>query len=285
MEDKRVLVIVPFPVGEEHLALRREQSASAGLGSGIAFDYRPVKVGGRNLISPYEWPIGETAVLEAGLAAADEGYDAVCVDTTGDTGVAALRAILDVPVVGAARASFLTAMLLGDRFSIVAMWDRWNDAYRRTLDELGIGHKLASVRDIGATPDNRSLMAGKEDAFPRLAEAARLCVDKDGADVICLGSTTMHQAHAYLKERLEVPVIDPGPLACRIVEALLGLGLSHGRRADRGPTVRVDDVLRAMTASGAGSSVRVRPPDTGAGSRRSPAVPPRSPTTRYGPSR
>ena len=255
MKDKRVLVIVPFPVGEEHLALRREQRASTDLGPGIAFDYRPVKVGGRNLISPYEWPIGETAVLEAGLAAADEGYDAVCVDTTGDTGVAALRSILDIPVIGAARASFLTAMLLGDRFSIVAMWDRWNDAYRRTIDELGIGHKLASVRDIGATPDNRGLMAGKEDAFPRLAEAARLCVDEDGADVVCLGSTTMHRAHAYLKERLEVPLIDPGPLTYKIAEALLGLGLSHGRRAYGGPTTRVDDTLRAMIVSGADTSI------------------------------
>lgn len=251
MKDKRVLVIAPFPVGEEHLALRREQCASTEPGPGIAFDYRPVKVSGRNLISPYEWPIGETAVLEAGLAAADEGYDAVCVDTTGDTGVAALRSILDIPVIGAARASFLTAMLLGDRFSIVAMWDRWNDAYRRTIDELGIRRKFASVRDIGATPDNRGLMAGKEDAFPRLAEAARLCVDEDGADVVCLGSTTMHRAHAYLKERLEVPLIDPGPLTYKIAEALLGLGLSHGRRAHGGPTIRVDDTLRAMAVSGA----------------------------------
>ncbi len=254
MEDRKVLVIVPFPLGGEHLALRREQHAAAGASAGIRFDYRPVAVSGRNLISPYEWPIGETAVLEAGLAAAEEGYDAVCVDTTGDTGVAALRSVLDIPVVGAARAAFLTAMLLGDRFSVVAMWDRWNDAYRRTVDELGIGHRFASVRDIGATPDNRSLMAGKEDAFPRLGEAARLCVEEDGADVICLGSTTMHRAHAYLKDRLEVPVIDPGPLTYRIVEALFGLGLSHSRRAYGGPAVRVDDALRAMAAAGAAAN-------------------------------
>ena len=251
MENGKVLVIVPFPMGEEHLALRREQHASGGLGVRIEFDYRPVKTGGRNLISPYEWPIGETAVLETGLSATEEGYDAVCVDTTGDTGVAALRSVLDIPVIGAARTSFLMAMLLGDKFSVIAMWDRWNDAYRRTVDELGIGHKFASVRDIGATPDNRSLMAGKEDAFPELEEAARLCVEEDGADVICLGSTTMHKAHEYLKDRLEVPLIDPGPLTYRIVQALFGLGLSHSRQAYRGPVTRVDDMIVAMVANGA----------------------------------
>ena len=251
MENGKVLVIVPFPMEEEHLALRREQHASAGLGVRIEFDYRPVKAGGRNLISPYEWPIGEIAVLETGLSATEEGYDAVCVDTTGDTGVAALRSVLDIPVIGAARTSFLMAMLLGDRFSIIAMWDRWNDAYRRTVDELGIGHKFASVRDIGATPDNRSLMAGKEDTFPELEEAARLCIEEDGADVICLGSTTMHKAHEYLKDRLEVPLIDPGPLTYRIVQALFGLGLSHSRQAYRGPVTRVDDMIAAMVANGA----------------------------------
>ena len=252
--NKKVLVIVPFPVGEEHLVLRRQQHDSMNFGPDIDFHYRPVKVSGRNLISPYEWPIGETAVLEVGLSAQEDGYDAVCVDTTGDTGVSALRSILDIPVVGAARASFLTAMLLGDKFSVIAMWDRWNDAYGKTIAELGIAHKFSSVRSIDATPDNRSLMSGKEDVFPRLEEAARLCIEEDGADVLCLGSTTMHQAHAYLTDRLDVPVINPGPLTYKIIEALLGLGLSHSRQAYKGPITRVDDVVRAMVGAGAGSS-------------------------------
>ena len=254
MADKKVLVIVPFPVGDEHLAIRRQQHEAMNFGTDIDFHYKPVRVSGRNLISPYEWPIGDTAVLEVGLTAQEEGYDAVCVDTTGDTGINALRAVLDIPVVGAARTAFLTAMLLGDKFSVIAMWDRWNDAYRKTIAELGIAHKFASVRDIGATPDNRSLMSGKEEAFPLLEEAARLCIEEDGADVLCLGSTTMHQAHAYLKERLDVPVINPGPLTYKIIEALLGLGLSHSRQAYKNPIVRVDDMIHGMVDAGATSS-------------------------------
>lgn len=41
------------------------------------------------------------------------------------------------------------------------------------------------------------------------------CVEVDGADVIILGSTTRHEAHAYLAERLPVPIINPGPLTYR----------------------------------------------------------------------
>ncbi|MEO0994697.1 MAG: hypothetical protein AAFX62_12925 [Pseudomonadota bacterium] len=45
--------------------------------------------------------------------------------------------------------------------------------------------------------------------------------------MILLGSTTMHEAHAVLADRLPVPVINPGPLSYKLAEAVLGLGLTH----------------------------------------------------------
>jgi allantoin racemase len=42
----------------------------------------------------------------------------------------------------------------------------------------------------------------------------------DGADVIGLGSTTMHGAHRYLSDRLPVPVINPGPLTYKLAKML-----------------------------------------------------------------
>jgi Asp/Glu/hydantoin racemase len=62
-------------------------------------------------------------------------------------------------------------------------------------------------------PDNQGLLGGKEeDIFPLLLSAARQCIEEDGAQVILLGSTTMHQAHTYLSEHLNVPIINPGPV-------------------------------------------------------------------------
>jgi allantoin racemase len=122
----------------------------------------------------------------------------------------------------------LMALMLGNRFSIVAMWPHWRHLYDKHLKELGLSHACASIRSIDVAPDNQALLGGKEDVvFPLLLDCARACIDQDGAEVILLGSTTMHQAHGYLAERLEVPVINPGPLA----EAVLGLNLSHSRKA------------------------------------------------------
>ena len=44
-------------------------------------------------------------MFEAGLSAEDDGYDAVCIDTMSDSGVNALRSVLDIPVIAPAKAS------------------------------------------------------------------------------------------------------------------------------------------------------------------------------------
>ena len=87
--------------------------------------------------------------------------------------------------------------------------------------------------------------------FPLLEQAALRCVEEDGADVILLGSTTMHQAHAYLSARLPVPVINPGPLTYRLAELAVRLRLRHSRRTY--PQSRVDrrEMIRAMGNAGA----------------------------------
>ena len=106
------------------------------------------------------------------------------------------------------------------------------------------------MRAIGVAPDNQSLMSGKEEeVFPLLYEAALRCIEEDGADVILLGSTTMHQAHAYLALRLPVPIINPGPLTYKLAEAAIALKLTHSRKAFPQPLVPKVDMIDAMMAA------------------------------------
>ena len=223
-EVRRVLVIVPGTVKGAQLGLREIQSGAASIGADIEFIYRPVRASAENQVSHHDYALSDICVLEAGLAAQEEGFDAVCVDTVSDAGVDALRSVLEIPVIGPGRASYLMALMLGNRFSIVTMWDRWKPLYLKSLAILGLEDRCASIRAIGVTPDSRNLLVGKEEeVFPLLFDAATSCVVDDGADVICLGSTTMHQAGTYLAARLQVPVINPGPLSYKLAEAVLGL--------------------------------------------------------------
>lgn len=250
---KKVLVIVPFPMTDVNRDQRREQLQAVELGPGLSFDFRSVRAAPKNYVSASDMVLADIGVLEAGLKAEAEGYDAVCVDTVSDSGVAALRSELSIPVIGPGRASILTALMLGKRFSILAMWPHWRHFYDKHISELGVAHACASIRALDAAPDNQSLLAGKEDdVFPALEALAHRCIDEDGADVILLGSTTMHQAHSYLAERLSVPVINPGPLSYKLAEAALGLGLSHSRAAYPASPAPKPDLLKAMLDAASG---------------------------------
>ena len=247
---KRILVIVPFAMSAENLFLRQQQLAGLSFGPDLEFVYRPVKAGPANYSSHHDFVLADAANFEAGCRAQDEGFAAVCIDTMSDSGVAALRSVLDIPVFGPGRVSMLTALMLGDRFSILTMASRWKPLYKKALDELGLHHKCASVRAIEVPPDNQALLSGKEEeVFPLLEAAGRQAIEQDGAEVLILGSTTMHQAHAWLQQRLPVPIVNPGPVSYQIALAMLGAGLTHSRVGYPRPLHPRLDMLEAMLAA------------------------------------
>lgn len=249
----RVCVLVPFAFDEKGLANRRQQQESVRLSPDVELDYKPVKAGPALYDSYHDYVLADFAMLEAGLEAASEGYDAICIDTMSDSGANALRSMLDIPVIAPGRASYLTALMLGHGFSVLTQWDGWIALYHKGVREYGLEDHLVSVRSINTPPDVENLLGGKEDVvFPKLRDAGLQCVE-DGADVICLGSTTMHQAHAYLTENLPVPVINPGPLTYKLAEAMLSLGLSQSRHAYPQPNVEKRAMIQAMAQAAADS--------------------------------
>ncbi len=249
---KRILVIVPFPMKDDELERRKAQLKSVKIGPDVEFHFRPVRLGPANYTSQHDFTLADFSILDAGIDAEKEGFDAVCIDTMSDSGMSALRSVLKIPVIGPGRHAMLTALMLGERFSILIMWDRWKPLYAKTLGELGLKEKCASIRSIGVQPDNRKLLLGKEDdVFPKLLAAAERCIAEDGADVIILGSTTMHEAHEYLAARLPVPVINPGPLTYRLADTALKLNLTHSKTTYPAPLVEKREMIRAIGQSGA----------------------------------
>ena len=244
---KKILTIVPFAMSPDNLLLRQQQLQGLQFGPDLQFEYRAVKAGPVNYSSHHDFVLADASIFEAGCRAQQEGFAAVCIDTMSDSGVAALRSVLNIPVFGPGKVSMLSALMLGDRFSILTMASRWKPLYKKALDELGMHHKCASVRAIEVSPDNQALLSGKEEeVFPLLEAAAMKAIEIDGADVIILGSTTMHQAHAHLQARLPVPVINPGPLSYKIAESMLALGHTHSRSAYPRPMHPRLDMLSAM---------------------------------------
>lgn len=248
---KRVLVLVPFPLDDDGIANRSEQTAEVLLRPDVTYEFRAVLAGPTSFVSPHDWMLLAAGIFEAGLSAQDDGYDAVVIDTVSDSGADELRSMLDIPVVGPGRASLLFALTLGSRFGILAQWEPALARYRKVIAEWGLTGHCAGVEHFDTPPDFATLIAGKEaDVLPRMEEGCRRLVDA-GSDVIVLGSTTMHQAHGYLAEALPVPVINPGPLSYKLVEAMMSLGLTQSGRAYPRPLTPKTGMIHAMLEAAA----------------------------------
>jgi allantoin racemase len=238
----RIKFIIPFPFDEEGVANRAAQIPRELLGADTDVECVPVRNSATLVDCYYEDLVFEMYITEAGLRAEEEGYDAVVMDTVSDSGLYALRSRLTIPVIGPGLVSYAVAIMLGKRFSIVTMWDKWRHLYEKNLDIYRLWEKCASIRAVNIPPDVEALFTGKEDEmFRTLTEEAQKAIDEDGADVILLGSTTMHQAGDYMSEHLSAPVINPGPVAIKLTESLVALGLSHSKVAFPSPSSVIDD--------------------------------------------
>jgi Asp/Glu/hydantoin racemase len=176
------------------------------------------------------------AVYETGLGAEAEGFDGVYVHHVLDPGVAALRSVLSVPVLGAGRAAMLYALTLGSRFAVLAPDSGTAARLKKAVHDQGLDPACACVR---------ALEKGKPRGEAAL-EAARLSLAADGAEVIVLGSTGMAAVAYGLSGALDAPVVDPGPLGLTLLESFLALGLRHSRRAHPEPLARKDALVRTL---------------------------------------
>jgi allantoin racemase len=54
----------------------------------------------------------------------------------------------------------------------------------------------------------------------------------------------MHQSATFLAENLPIPVLNPGQVAYKHLEMLIGLGLTHSKKAFPSPEVGKDTEIR-----------------------------------------
>ena len=240
--SKRVKIIVPIPMDEAGVANRASQLPAQRIREGYEVEFVAVNWGAALGDSYYDTMLMDMSVFEAGLKAEEEGYDAVCIDTVSDSGLYALRSRLSIPVFGPGQAALHAACMLGHKFSVITMWDEWFHLYKKILSEYKLEPRCASLRSIKTRPDLQELLEGKEEViFKKLEEESLRAINEDGADVIVLGSTTMHQSHAYLEQVLPVPVINPGQICYKFCEVFLELGLTHSKTAFPSPEMPNDD--------------------------------------------
>jgi allantoin racemase len=152
-----------------------------------------------------------------------EPFDAVVLAGFGEHGRDGLQELIEQPVIEISEAAAHAAMMIGRTFSVVTTLQRSAAAVEDRLRLAGLDQRCASVRanDMTTSEVDRD----PERALRSIVEEARIAVEVDHAEVICLGCAGMAGLEEAITEQLGVPVIDGVGAAVRFAESLVSLGL------------------------------------------------------------
>ena len=196
----------------------------------VHLDIEAISAGTPYIESRYDLAKNASHVVQLARRAEEEGYAGVFVSDMDMCGVEQSREVIDIPIIGGFRASAYTAMMLGQRFSIITV-KGVRDLQEEHVRAFGISQNLASIRPLDKNVSDLSNPA-IIDAVTLEAERA---VEADQADCIMFGCTGFINVARAVSDNLvtrfgkSIPVIDPNHAAISYLLMLIRNGLSQSR--------------------------------------------------------
>jgi allantoin racemase len=231
----RISYLIPGPMGRTDDG-RAEMDRRRGLlveyaAPGTEVGVEDVPSGPASIESMYEEYLSIPATVEKALELEQDGWDAFVLGCYGDPGLDAFRELISKPIVGPGEATALVAASLGHRFSVITITESVVAFTERQIWNTGVGEKLASVRAIGIPV--LQLHEDRDRVIEATVEHGHAAIAEDRADTLIVGCMSMGflGVAEAASERLGIPVLNPGKVALKYAEALVGAGLSHSRKA------------------------------------------------------
>ena len=200
----KLLVINPNTTAAVTELLRQHVAAAAGPAVTVAT--ATAHFGAAYIASEASYAVAGHAALDAYAAhvAAEGAPDAVLLGCFGDPGVAGLRELSGLPVIGLAEAAMQQASALG-RYAIVTGGAAWGPMLQRLALSLGLAGSLDAIHTVA--PSGAELAADPERAHDLLRDA---CVQAmlPGVRSVILGGAGLAGMAARLQGELPLPLID-----------------------------------------------------------------------------
>jgi len=185
--------------------------------------------GPRSIEGIYDELLSAPGTLELAISHMDE-FDAFVIACYSDhPTIYALREISNKPVLGIAEASMYVACMLGHRFSIVTTNEEWEPLLWDAVRHYGLAERCASVRST-RMPVLALEAASPEETTALILKTAQQAVAEDDAEVICLGCAGMAGMDKALQDVLGLPVLDGVVCALKLLEGLIGYGVSTSKK-------------------------------------------------------
>ena len=135
-----------------------------------------------------------------------EGFDAIIIACFDDTGLAELRSLIAIPIIGIGEAAFHAAMMLGTKFSVVTTLAISIPIIEKNLIDYGLDSMCIKVR-ASDVPVLDLEVAGS-DAQKKISDEIVRSIGEDNASAIVLGCAGMADLSDQLTKDYKVPVID-----------------------------------------------------------------------------
>ena len=167
---------------------------------------------------------GLLAEVKKGEQAGADGFVIACFD---DVGLGACREIASGPVLGICEAAMHAASMIGTGFSVVTTLHRSVPLIEDLAVRYGMERRCRRVR--AADIPVLALEELGSNARQKVLDEITRAVDEDRCDAVILGCAGMADLTAWLTKETGVPVIDGVAVAVRMIEALVGAGLSTSK--------------------------------------------------------
>ena len=166
-------------------------------------------------------------VLENGLRAESEGYDAFLIGNIFDPGLHELRELLNIPVLGLCESSVHVACLMGATFSLINVNPKFTHRIVESIKLQALASRLVSVEQMKLDRPGVFDLALRNDAAKaeivgQFVECARRSLKK-GAEVLYSGSLMALLADAGVHQIDAAPVLNGLIAIVKVAELAVGM--------------------------------------------------------------
>ena len=188
--------------------------------------------------------IATHAVLDS-LAHHYAGFDAAILAISFDSGLAAARELLPIPVLGITGSALNAACALGQRIGIITFGAVSRPLYDDVFTRCGVMPRVAGIRTIDIASAGEYLAPAQQDA--RIVAAANALATEDGADAVVICGAAMAGVSRRIGAAVKVPIVDGVACAVREAEALVRTGHRPAARLP-GPSSRATGISAELAA-------------------------------------
>jgi len=213
-----------FRAYEKHL--REHIKAAADPGS--EFEICGTKKGGTGVEYLFTEYFFAREMIENGLKAERQGFDAYVIGTTNEAGLIECREVLNIPVIGMIEASVHAACIMGRNFALITPNEKMIPHFEEQVSRYGLKDRLVGIQytefkipELGRVFEDSQLQQKQLSEF---REGARKTIEAGAEVIVPIGGIAgLFLARSGLHEIDGVPVIDTISVAVKTAEMMVKL--------------------------------------------------------------